>query len=102
MDEVLVSNAKSVSDFCSIFGNPRRVMIFWLLIDQELSVSEIAKSIHASIQNTSQHLRLMKDRGIVTTRRDGQNVYYKLFQSQTLEMCGLLNRKPNVDQKGEK
>ena len=98
MDEIFLTSAKQVSDYCSIFSNPSRVLILWALLDQELSVSEIAESIHASIQNTSQHLRLMKDRDVVTTRRDGQMVYYRLSHSQNLEMCGLLERKPNSNQ----
>ena len=102
MDEIKLTNAKQVSDFCSIFSNPSRVLILWALIDHELSVSEIAESIHASIQNTSQHLRLMKDRDVVTTRRDGQMVYYRLSHSHNLEKCGLLERKPNSIFKGEK
>jgi ArsR family transcriptional regulator len=98
MNEIYHSSAKQVSDYCSIFSNPSRVLILWALSDQELSVSEIAESIHASIQNTSQHLRLMKDRDVVTTRRAGQMVYYRLSNSQNLEMCGLLERKPNSNQ----
>jgi len=95
MDTILQSKAKMQANFCSVFGNPRRVLILWALANQELSVGEIAENIHASIQNTSQHLRLMKDRGILTTRRNGSTVFYRLVTSQMLEACGLLECKPN-------
>jgi DNA-binding transcriptional ArsR family regulator len=44
---------------CGLFGSAKRVLILWALLDQELSVSEIALTIGASLQSTSQHLRLM-------------------------------------------
>ena len=93
MDAILQSKAGLQADFCSVFGNPRRILILWTLADQELSVGEIADNIQASIQNTSQHLRLMKDRGILATRRSGSTVFYRLVSSQMLESCGLLECK---------
>jgi DNA-binding transcriptional ArsR family regulator len=93
MDAILQSKAGLQADFCSVFGNPRRILILWILADQELSVGEIADNIQASIQNTSQHLRLMKDRGILATRRSGSTVFYRLANSQMLESCGLLECK---------
>jgi DNA-binding transcriptional ArsR family regulator len=97
MESSLQSEAKMHADYCTVFSNPRRVLILWALANQELSVGEIAKYIHASIQNTSQHLRLMKDRGILTARRSGPTVYYSLSSSQMLQTCGLLECKPNIE-----
>ena len=57
-----------------IFSNPSRLLILWELEAQEMSVGEIAEKIGATLQNTSQHLRLMKDRGILEARREGQTV----------------------------
>ena len=93
MDKIFQSKAKIQADFCSVFGNPRRILILWTLANQELSVGEIADNINASIQNTSQHLRLMKDRGILATRRSGSTVFYRLVSSQMLDSCGLLECK---------
>ena len=59
---------------CSIFGNATRVLILWILLDQELSVSEIAAAIRVSLQATSQHLRLMENKGILVSRREGQKM----------------------------
>ena len=50
----------------------------WLLERGELSVGELAEAIDASLQSTSQHLRLMREHGLVRSRREGQTVYYQI------------------------
>ena len=75
---------------CSVFGNAKRVLILWTLLDQELSVSEIAATIKASLQTTSQHLRLMEDKGILVSRREGQKIYYRIGEYDFLKDCRLL------------
>ena len=75
---------------CSVFGNAKRVLILWTLLDQELSVSEIAVFIKASLQTTSQHLRLMEDKGILVSRREGQKIYYGIGEYELLKGCRLV------------
>ena len=82
--------ANIVADFCATFGNPRRVLILWTLAEQELSVSEIAEAIQASVQNTSQHLRLMRDKDILSSRREAQTIYYRVKHNELMEGCRLL------------
>jgi DNA-binding transcriptional ArsR family regulator len=76
--------------FCDAFGNPTRVLILWTLGDREMSVGSIALAIKASLQNTSQHLRLMKDKGILVSRREGQKVYYRLAENELMQNCQLV------------
>ena len=75
---------------CSVFANPKRVMILWILAGQEKSVTEIALVIGASLQSTSQHLNLMKERRILESRREGQTIYYRIAENNLLQGCGLL------------
>jgi DNA-binding transcriptional ArsR family regulator len=75
--------------FCRVFGNTRRVLILWTLLDHELSVSEIASAIDASMQNTSQHLHLMKEQGILNSRREGQTIYYSIADNDHIKSCPL-------------
>jgi DNA-binding transcriptional ArsR family regulator len=56
-------------------------------MENEMSVNEIAESIEASVQNTSQHLRLMKSSGILNTRRDGQTIYYRIADTDIGSYC---------------
>jgi ArsR family transcriptional regulator len=78
-----------------VLTNPRRVLILWALAGQEMSVGEIAAKVGASMQNTSQHLRLMKDRGILESRRDGQTIYYFIADPNLLSNLGLSVFKEN-------
>ncbi|MEJ2271795.1 MAG: ArsR family transcriptional regulator [Candidatus Bathyarchaeota archaeon] len=61
MDLGLKELAEKQAEFCRIFGNTSRILIMWNLADQELSVSEISSRVGISMQNTSQHLSLLKE-----------------------------------------
>lgn len=70
--------AEQQADIYRVFGNATRLRILWSLADQELSVGEIAAAAETSLQNTSQHLRLMQNKGILTSRRESQTIYYRI------------------------
>jgi len=84
--------AQKLADIFSIFSNEKRVRIFWLLNGSEISVNDIAAMIDTSVQNASQHLRLMKERDILATRRDGQNIYYRVADSRIARYCQVLHQ----------
>lgn len=75
---------------CRIFANSRRIQILWAVADTEKSVTEIAEAVGASLQNTSQHLHLMKEKGILCSRREAQTIYYGLAQTNIAATCQLL------------
>jgi len=96
IDPNLLSLARQQADICSVFGSTRRVLIVWVLGKQEMSVSDIAAAIGATMQNTSQHLRLMKDKNIVQSRRDGHTIYYRIAENEKMAKCSvLLNSSPD-------
>ncbi len=90
MDADVFELARRQAETCSLFGNPIRVMILWILKQREMSVSDIAATVQASLQNTSQHLRLMRDKGILAARRDGNTILYRLQPHEDIEGCRLL------------
>jgi ArsR family transcriptional regulator, virulence genes transcriptional regulator len=92
MDANLEEKAKRRANFCSIFSNANRVMILWTLAGREMSVTEIAAAINTSLQNTSQHLSLMKAHDILSSRRDGQTIYYRIEKDHSEELCFLLHQ----------
>ena len=94
MDINLQDLAAERAQLCSVFGNANRILILWVLRKQELSVGDIAKEIGTSLQNTSQHLRLMKDRDIVQSRRVGQVVYYRIAENELMKRCSSLINLP--------
>ena len=78
MDEKLYIQAKKQAEYCRVFSSAKRILILWILGTGEMSVSEIASALDISLQNTSQHLRLMKDKGILISRRESQNIFYRV------------------------
>ena len=92
MDEQLLKMASQQADFCQIFGSSTRILILWVLAGREMRVGDIAEAIDASLQNTSQHLRLMRDRGILTSRRKGHAIYYRIDGHELMHDCPVLCR----------
>ncbi|MEK6974471.1 MAG: metalloregulator ArsR/SmtB family transcription factor [Nanoarchaeota archaeon] len=66
------------AEMCKVFSNPTRLEILNLLRDKEMSVTELIQKTNLSQANISQHLAIMKYKGIVTSRRNGKNIHYKL------------------------
>jgi DNA-binding transcriptional ArsR family regulator len=80
--------AEERADIYRIFSNAKRLHIFWLLLEKkEWSVNDLAEAIDTSIQNTSQHLRLMKAKSILTTRRNGKEIYYRIADTENGQFC---------------
>jgi len=79
--------AERRGSLCGVFANAKRVLILWSLREEEKSAGEIAAEIEESLQCTSQHLHLMKDMGVLDSRRDRQMVYHAVDQSGLSERC---------------
>jgi ArsR family transcriptional regulator len=79
------------ANVCGIFSSPRRLEILDTLRDKELTVSEILDSMSISKPNLSQHLSLMKDRGILNSRRDGQHIYYSVSSKKVIQAYDLIS-----------
>ena len=75
---------------CKSFANPWRLRIVEALGDRELPVSELVELLGISKSNVSQHLGLMRDKGVVEHRRDGPHVYYRLANPKVLQACRLM------------
>ena len=79
-----------MADYCSVMAHAKRLAIMWHLGGDERSVGEIAEHIGASVQNTSQHLRVMRDKGAVTNRQVGQSVLYRIANRKFLDASRLV------------
>ena len=78
------------ADMCKVFSNPTRLKILHLLRYDELSVSDIIEKSKLSQANISQHLAIMKSRGIVVSRRDGKNMYYRLASPKIVKAFDII------------
>jgi DNA-binding transcriptional ArsR family regulator len=87
-------SAERQATLCKVFSNVQRILILWLLAEKEQTVTEIAQAIDASLQSTSQHLRLMELNGIVAWRREHHNIYYRIADNELLKNCLVLANRP--------
>jgi len=81
---------EQLAGFFSIFANPTRLKIFCTLQDGEKTVSELAEAAEVTMQNVSQHLRVMRDKGAITMRRDGQNVFCSILDDRYVQAARLV------------
>jgi rhodanese-related sulfurtransferase/DNA-binding transcriptional ArsR family regulator len=73
-------------------GHPHRLELLEQLAQGERSVERLAQRTGLSIANASQHLQHLRRAGIVTNRRDGKFVYYRLADDAVLELLAALRR----------
>lgn len=78
------------AQLCATMANPIRLEIIDLLRDGERSVGELAAGAETSQANMSQHLNVMRQRGIVDTRREGVTIYYRLTNPKMLKAFDIL------------
>ena len=75
---------------CQILGHPKRLQILDALRHDEKAAGELAATLGVSKANLSQHLALMRERGIVIARREGLNVYYRVTNPKVIQACELM------------
>jgi ArsR family transcriptional regulator, virulence genes transcriptional regulator len=75
---------------CKTFSNAKRLEVLNLLKAGEMTVSDITNALRTTKSNTSQHLMVMRMRGILKTRRDGTNVYYRIANEKLISACSLM------------
>ena len=80
------------ANICHTLANPKRLEIIDRLRNREMSVTELAGALEISQSNLSQHLALMRERGILITRRKGLNVYYALSNPKIIQACDLMRQ----------
>jgi len=75
---------------CKGLADPKRLLILNALRDGERSVSDLVDDLDIPQANVSQHLAVLRDRGLVRGRRDGQWVFYSLTSTKIVEAMDLL------------
>jgi ArsR family transcriptional regulator, virulence genes transcriptional regulator len=87
MQHLDAKSCELVAEFFSILGHARRVAIFCELHNGRKTVSELAGLCGATLPNVSQHLRIMRDKGMVKTEKEGQSVYYSIVDERFVDAC---------------
>ena len=71
-------------------SHPLRLKILCTLGDQEISVQDIVEHVGTSQSNISQHLAILRDKGILASRKDANRVFYRVGDSRTLRLIGMM------------
>jgi ArsR family transcriptional regulator len=71
-------------------AHPLRLKILCVLGSEEVSVQEIVDDVGTSQSNISQHLALLRDKGVLCTRKDANRVYYRISDQRTLKLVELM------------
>ena len=71
-------------------ADPKRLCVLESLASGELSVSDLSTTVGCQVPNMSQHLSVLRSAGLVTSRRDGNTVLYRLSDPRVLEAYRLI------------
>jgi ArsR family transcriptional regulator len=78
------------ADICQTLANPKRLQIVSLLKSGELSVTEMVRAMGIPMANASQHLSIMRQKGLIISRREGTTIYYRLASPKITEACAIM------------
>lgn len=93
LDDILISRDEDIdraSRSLKAMSHPLRLKILCTLGDREVSVQDIVENVGTSQSNISQHLAILRDKGILSSRKDANRVYYKVGDERTLRLIGMM------------
>lgn len=71
-------------------AHPLRLKILCVLGAKEVSVQDIVTSVGTTQSNISQHLAILRDKGVLSTRKDANRVYYRIDDPRTLKLVEMM------------
>src|SRR3990172_5071074 len=78
------------SDVCKTLASPKRLEILNALKEGEKTVSELVEILGVPKANVSQHLAVMRHKGILKSRREGVNIFYSVGNPKVIQACVLM------------
>ena len=92
LDEIFADDEdiERASRSLKAMSHPLRLKILCTLGGREVSVQEIVEQVGTSQSNISQHLAILRDKGILASRKDANRVYYRVSDSRTLQLVGMM------------
>ena len=93
MDTILISKDEDIdraSRSLKAMSHPLRLKILCTLGDREISVQDIVEHVGTSQSNISQHLAILRDKGILASRKDANRVFYRVGDEQTLRLISMM------------
>lgn len=78
--DAMAAQADAAADLLKALANPHRLRVLCLLIEGERSVSQINERVPLSQSALSQHLAVLREKGLVDTRKQAQTVFYRVAE----------------------
>jgi len=78
------------ADFCFALSDPTRIFILYALNGRPLNVTELTNELGIPQPTTSRHLKVLRDRGLVNTERQGTVITYSLADERIIQALDLL------------
>lgn len=75
-----------------VLANPERLLLLCQLSQREMCVSELEQTLQISQPTLSQQLGVLRNQGVVATRREGKNIFYSVADPAALEILAVLYR----------
>jgi ArsR family transcriptional regulator len=75
---------------CNGLADPIRILILYSLAESKSNVTDLAKSLDIPQPTISRHLKVLRDRNMVTSAREGQSVFYTVTDARIIEALDLL------------
>ena len=80
------------AELCKALASEHRQALLHAIGDGEKCVGDLAAEIGISVHNVSQHLRVLKERKLVASRKEAQTVYYHVTNMKFIEACALIRQ----------
>ncbi len=77
-------------EFCKAMADDTRQRILEMLLEAEMCVGDIVEAFHVSQPTISHHLNILRQFGLVTSRKEGKQVYYSINRDNVVDCCGRL------------
>jgi DNA-binding transcriptional ArsR family regulator len=85
------------TEFCKALADDTRQRILQMLLENEMCVSDITDAFNMSQPSISHHLGILRQFGLVTSRKEGKQVFYAANRDNLVECCGMLVAKFAVE-----
>jgi DNA-binding transcriptional ArsR family regulator len=91
--EAMTSSAERAGAFLRVLGHPNRLMLLCHLLEKEACVAELEKASGITQPTLSQQLGILRGAGLVETRRDGKQIFYRIASDDAVALIELLQQR---------
>ena len=87
-----IERFRAAADICRALTDPKRLALLHQLRDGERAAGALATDLGCTLANASQHLAVLRHAGLVTSRRAGTSIHYRLAAPEILDACDAVSR----------